>query len=489
MSQWGMKSLRTRLAADFALLTLVLVVVGGTVIYQSFKDHRRQDLDERLSQTLDFLRLNCVAGEKGPVVTLPEETKLKAVPNDGALLWYVIRLADGQTLYRGSDLVPLPDLPMLNGTMARPEFADVTLPDGHPVRVAGQIIWLPKTGEAVASGVSDQEVHLTVAASRRPLLSYLTTVGRIIGVAAGLAVVVLTALAGWLVHRALRPLQALSHEISLFPVGGPRRFSAPQKAAELEPVVDRLNNLMERVGSTLARERGFAMGAAHELRTPLAGLRARLELALSRPRSAEAYRAELHEALEIERGLESMVSHLLLLARLGQDGGGPFVVKPINVGRLLRQSWGEFFDRADMHRLRVSIRVPEGAADLHSSEDLLSLLIRNLFDNAVAYTPEAGRIVIMAHATVEGWAIMVSNTNPGVCEHDLAHFAEPFWRARHEETAHDGRHAGLGLALCQRIASELGGTLTHSLVDPDLVRAHLILPVQPPERSEHGSRM
>jgi signal transduction histidine kinase len=252
-------------------------------------------------------------------------------------------------------------------------------------------------------------------------------------------------------------------------------------------VVNRLNNLMERVGRTLARERGFAMGAAHELRTPLAGLRARLELALSRPRSEEEYRAELKEALEIERGLESMVTHLLLLARLGQDGGGPFVTKPLNVGRLLRQSWGEFFDRAETRRLRVSIRVPEGVGELNTSEDLLALVIRNLFDNAVSYTPEEGKIDIVAHPARDGWELMVSNTNPGVREHDLPHLAEPFWRARHEEAAPDGRHAGLGLALCQRIASELGGTLTHSLVEPDLIRAHLILPAQPPVRSERGS--
>lgn len=481
-------SLRMRLAADFALLTLVLVVGGGVIIYHSFKDHCLEDLDLKLSQTLEHLRLNCVTGQDGPEVTLPVETRPKATPRDeAASLWSLVRLPDGTVLHRSTDLGPIPDLPMLNGTMAAPVFADLTLPNGLPVRVAGQIVEPPtRLGVARTEG-QEREVHLTAAASRQPVLDYLAQVRRTIYAVAALSLLALTVLAAWLVDRALHPIRSLSREISRFPVGSPSRFSVPRSAVELEPVVGRLNNLMERVGRTLARERGFAMGAAHELRTPLAGLRARLELALSRPRSAEEYRAELHEALEIERGLESMVSHLLLLARLGQEGASTFVTKPLNLSRLLRQSWGEFFDRAEERRLRVSIRVPEHGPELHTSEDLVGLLIRNLFDNAVSYTPEEGRIEIIAQPVAAGWEISVSNTNPGLLEHDLSRLVEPFWRARHHEASQDGRHAGLGLALCQRILHELGGSLSHSLTDDGMVRAQVTLPLRPPSPTERGS--
>ena len=481
------QSLRARLALDFALLTLALVVGGAAGLYHSYAKHCLRDLDDKLSLTLQALALSCLAGEDGPKVTLPEETRLQAMPADGAPLWFIIRDRHDRVLARSSEVVIMPDLPRLPGTAAAPVFEDLVLPDGHPIRVAGAEIIPPRQAGLVRVPDSPQEVHVTAALSRRPLLAYLSEVRRTIGITAALVLLVLTGLAGWIVHRALRPLQALSGEISRFPVGGPSRFSTPRRAAELGPVVDRLNSLMERVGRTLARERGFAMGAAHELRTPLAGLRARLELALSRPRSAEEYRAELREALEIERGLESMVTHLLLLARLGQDGSGSFVTKPIHVGRLLRECWGEFFDRAEQRRLGVSIRVPDRAPDLHSSEDLLSLLIRNLFDNAVSYTPEAGRIDIAAAPSGQGWAITVSNTNPGLRENDLPRLVEPFWRARHEEAAQDGRHAGLGLALCQRIANELGGALVHFLGDNGMVCARVTLPLHSPPRSEHGS--
>jgi signal transduction histidine kinase len=475
------------LAADFGLLALILVVGGGVLVHQSFKNHYRRDLDEQLGMTLEWLRLNVVNSENGPEVTLPAETRQNFVPPNGNLRWFVVRTVDGQPLQRGSDLIPMPDLPMLQGSAAGPEFADLTLPDGHPVRVAGQFIVPPQRTGVTASVAGAPSVHLAAALSWRPMLAHLTEVRRTILVASGVALVLLIALAAWLVHRALRPLQALSGEIAQFPVDSSRRFSAPRRAAELAPVVGRLNDLMERVGRTLARERGFAMGAAHELRTPLAGLRARLELALSRPRTADEYRAELHEALEIERGLESMVTHLLLLARLGQDGAGAFAIKSIHVGRLLRECWGEFFDRAEQRRLRVGIRVPDAAPDLESSPDLIALVIRNLFDNAVSYTPEEGRIEIVAQAVVDGWALCVTNTNPGLRSHDLPHLSEPFWRARHDEGAPDGRHAGLGLALCQRIARELGGSLGHELTEDGLVRACLTLPYHPPPRSERGS--
>ena len=413
---------------------------------------------------------------------------IASAPEDENFIWYLVRKMDGTELSRSSLVVPIPELPMLIGSEARPVIQDVVLPGGELIRVAGQVITPPLEAGAVASTFGTGNVHLAVAVSRRPLLKHLEKVRLLLGVGGGCALVVLTLLAAWLVHRALGPLQSLSRDISRFPVGGPSRFATPPHAAELEPVVERLNSLMERVGRTLARERGFAMGAAHELRTPLAGLRARLELALSRPRSAEEYRAELSEALHIEQGLESMVNHLLLLARLGQEGTGAFVLKPLAVGQFLRASWGEFFDRAEHRQLRVSIRVPDGGPELTTSEDLMALLIRNLLDNAVAYTPEGGRITIEAAPTAEAWEISVSNTNPGIVEADLPRMAEPFWRARRQESAQDGKHAGLGLALCHRIAAELGATLTHTLADGGLmVRAALVHPLHPPVRSGHPS--
>jgi two-component system, OmpR family, heavy metal sensor histidine kinase CusS len=487
MTRWTTHSLRARLAFDFALLALAMVIGGVAVLYHAYREHCIRDVDEKLELVLQSLRRTVVMGETGPRVTLPPETMISSAPDDGELLWYLVRRMDGTELSRSSILVPMPDLPMLPGTDAIPIIQDLVLEDGHPLRVAGQVITPPLESGVTAAPAGAGNVHLAVAVSRRPLLDYLKQVRWILGIGGACSLVVLTALAAWMVHRALGPIGALSREISRFPVGSPSRFSTPQRAVELRPVVERLNNLMDRVGRTLARERGFAMGAAHELRTPLAGLRARLELALSRPRSAEEYRAELSEALHIEQGLESMVSHLLLLARLGQEGSGSFLLKPLAVSQFLRASWGEFFDRAEQRRLRVAIRVPESSPELITSEDLMSLLIRNLLDNAVSYTPEEGRITIEATPTAEAWEISVTNTNPGLLEADLPRLAEPFWRARREESSHDGRHAGLGLALCHRIAAELGATLAHTLTNDGRVRATLVHPLRPSRRQDPSS--
>ncbi len=480
--------LRTRLAAEFALLALALVAGAAVLLHRWYRHDSLEELDARLGLALQALGMNCVVGSKGPEVTLPDETKPGASPPGEPPLWRLVRLRDGTILHRSSGIVPAAGLPMLEGTAAGPVFADVRLPDGDPVRVAGRWIEPPLRAGVVPTAGIEREAHLTAALSSLPLRAHLADARSAIAAGAALVLALLTGMAVWLLHRALRPLQTLSGEIARFPVGSASRFTVPHQAAELEPVVDRLNNLMERLGHTLARERSFAMGAAHELRTPLAGLRARLELALSRPRPAEEYRAALQEALAIERGLESMVGHLLLLARLGQEGRESFVTKPVDVGRLLRRCWGEFFDRAEERVLRVGIKVPEKAPEALTSEDLLGLLVRNLFDNAVSYTPRCGSIEISAAHTAQGWEIVVSNTNPGLREGDLPHLAEPFWRACHDEAARDGRHAGLGLALCYRIAEELGASLAHSLaVGGNRVAARLILPAPARPRPERGS--
>jgi len=482
MKKW--RSLRTRLAVDFALLALLLVLVTVGASYHAYKSYRDFDLNQQLSRKLDMLRLTCVLGADGVEVTLPPETRVGSRRPGDAGQWFEVRSDRRQSMYRSADLEGLPSLPMLDGTLAEPAYRDVPWPDGTPVRVAGLWIMPPRRAGIGGEGGAGEEVHLSAAVSRVAMMANLATVRGVIYNVVAVTVMILTGLGAWIVHRALRPLQSLSREISLIPVDGPSRFSVPVNARELEPVVGRLNDLIERVSRALAREREFAADAAHELRTPLAGLRARLELALSRPRSDDEYRAELRSALEIERRLESLVTHLLLLARLGPDSRGAFATKRLNVGRLLGQCWGEFFDEAEERGLRVSLRVLEGGVELCTSEDLFRLLIRNLFDNTVSYTPEGGSIEICAGATSRGWEITVTNTNPGLAEADLMHLTKPFWRARHEEVLSDGRHVGLGLALSHRITQELGGQLSHSLTEQGLVRALLCLPLSQAELGE-----
>jgi signal transduction histidine kinase len=228
------------------------------------------------------------------------------------------------------------------------------------------------------------------------------------------------------------------------------------------------------VNGTSFHHEAFAAHAAHELRTPLAAMRARIELALSRPRSAKSYRAALQEALAIERRLETLVENLLLLNRPHREEPG-FAMAAVALTPLLAQTWSDFFDRAEARHLRVSLCLPPDGLEVRTGKDLLAVVLRNLFDNAVSYAPPGGRIEISAAATVAGCEISVANTNPGLGLQETRRVFEPFWRAG-GEIASASHHTGIGLTLCQRVVGKLGGTINVRLTPGNLFAVAVILP-------------
>ena len=241
------------------------------------------------------------------------------------------------------------------------------------------------------------------------------------------------------------------------------RFGLPGAPSELQPVVGRLNALMDRVGSAIEHERMFTSNAAHELRNPLAAIRSRVELALSRTRSIEEYEETLDGILESQNGMQRVVDHLLLLARL--ESGHQvheFAEESVSLSKLLRKAWRPVFDRAADRHLRVTWQVTEPPAELILPAALVEIVLRNLFDNAVAYTPESGSVTITAAESAGRVHLTVANTDPGLAPADLESTFSPFWRSDPNASGHRG-NAGIGLALVRRIMETMQGTASATL--------------------------
>ncbi len=262
----------------------------------------------------------------------------------------------------------------------------------------------------------------------------------------------------WIVHRGLRPLDRLREQMGRHPGDDPdRRFDLDEAPRELAPVVEQLNALMARIGEAFGREQQFASAAAHELRTPLAGLRTTLELALSRPREADAWKRSAEQSLAIALEMQALVETLLDLARVGADAGRP--TEPVDVAALVRGAWAA--REAEAAARGLSLRAtPEGAWAARSDPVLLRRLVENLVDNAVAHA-DAGSTV---EATWGDGALVVANAASDAPADVAERAFEAFWRADAARSA-TGRHAGLGLALCRRVADALGAGLDASLED------------------------
>jgi len=251
------------------------------------------------------------------------------------------------------------------------------------------------------------------------------------------------ALAIWLgVGSGLRPLRDLRAQLARRGVADLSPFDNSRTPREIEPLVAELNRLFGRIEAALQRERRLTADAAHELRTPLAVLSTQAQVA--RRASSDAVRDEALDALVAGAGRAArLIEQMLTLARLesGQAGGA---VQRVDLRGLARAALAELAPRALEKNLDIALE--DGpAAEVDGDPGLIAVLLRNLVDNAVRYTPAGGRVRVAVRAPAE---LEVLDSGPGVPAAELPRLGERFHRLAPQGES----GSGLGLSIVLRIA-------------------------------------
>lgn len=244
----------------------------------------------------------------------------------------------------------------------------------------------------------------------------------------------------------LRPLRKLAQELHL---RSPERLDpihlvdTPQ---EIQPVLDALGQLLTRVAATLENERRFTSDAAHELRTPIAALRAQVQAAMLTHDPAERQES-LSKALQGISRMSHLVGQLLTLARLDALSASTHL-EPLDLAAATRESCAELGPKALAKNIELELK-GEGGALISASPDLLRVLVRNLLDNAIRYTPVGGQVVVAIRALGNAaYRLEVCDNGPGVADAQLAQLGRRF--SRFNPTLAEG--VGLGLSIVLRIA-------------------------------------
>ena len=288
----------------------------------------------------------------------------------------------------------------------------------------------------------------------------------------GPAALAVSSFAGWLLAgAALRPVDRIRRDAAAITETEPdRRVTVPRTGDELTHLAETLNAMLQRLQEALEREHRFVDAAGHELRTPLALLKAELEMASSRPRS----RGELEDAIrnaaaETDR-LIGLAEDMLVLARTRQ-GQLPLRRAPVSLRRLLE-------DAADAFRIRAgtSSRITVDAADAtpHLDPVRIRQVLHNLIDNALRHSgpSEAGQITLRADEREGAVHIIVRDHGCGF---------PPILLDNPPTTAQPG--SGLGLAIVHTIAQAHGGTVR--LSNPDTGGAQVTITLPVPGRHKH----
>jgi signal transduction histidine kinase len=414
-----MKSIRARLLVALMILVALISVLTAGVTYRRVLNETSTLFDYQLRQMALSLRAQ---------ISLAPRIE---VPPDQGDTDFVVQIWD---IFGARTYLSRPGLPLINQTVLG--YADLSL-RGEPWRAYGL-----QTADGVIQIAQPVRVRegLARAAAERVVIPLL------------LLLPIMIAAVAWIVSRGLRPLRFVTTEVQRRDARSLTPLTTHNLPEEIEPLVSELNRLLARLQRAFSVQRAFISDAAHELRSPLTALRLQLQL-LDRAPDEEA-RLEAHSRLgaAVERAIH-LVEQLLALARSEPQEMTPdFAV--VNLSAIAAEGL------SDTHELALSRQIDlglEAAPDLavRGNSDALRVLVRNLVDNAVRYTPSYGSVHVRCLATATEAVLDVTDTGPGIAVADRERVFDRFYRrAAAEESG-----TGLGLAIVKAIAERHGARI------------------------------
>jgi signal transduction histidine kinase len=271
----------------------------------------------------------------------------------------------------------------------------------------------------------------------------------------GLALVLGTLGAFFVARKATGPIKDLTDEARAIASGSPARLDVHAVDGELRELADLLNQGFDRLSSTVAREKRFSADAAHELRTPVTASRAQIELALSRERTSQEYKATLASLLDVTVRQQSLIEGLLFLARAERPLDQS---EPVDLRALLISTFGTAAS-ASGREPRVALDLPGKPVFVAGHRDLLACLVTGLVDNARRHggSPESVEVAL-AETGVDA-VLSVLDRGPGFPPELLDRLFERLARGDASRSRATGG-AGLGLSIAKAIVDAHHGTIT-----------------------------
>ncbi len=265
----------------------------------------------------------------------------------------------------------------------------------------------------------------------------------------------------WLAGRTTKSVGAVIRTASqLNPEQLQQRLPERGSGDELDQLAKTVNELLDRIAHHMQVRRDFLANAAHELRTPLAAIRSSVEVALTGQRSAEEYQELLGAVIDESGALENLVNHILLLAETEFDAGHQHAER-IDLSQLLHKAVDMFGAVAEVKTIDFQAELSDNI-EVFGERQHLRQVVNNLLDNAIKFTPEAGRVTVRLNRhDAERQAILeVEDTGIGISEKDLPFVFDRFFRAdnaRSREAVHKG--TGLGLSICRAVTEAHRGQI------------------------------
>jgi signal transduction histidine kinase len=437
LARAGSLRVRTTVGASFAVAA---ALIGGAVVVSAVQTRTLTDnIDSSLEVRADDIGTSLADGSLPSVLSVRdiEEALVQVVGPDGRVVAASANVEGRPLLIEGF----APD-----GARELRTFDELPI-DDDPFRVIAQRV-------EAEDGVYTVYVAETLEAVRESA----AVLNRTLFLAVPLLVLLVAALTWFVVGRALSPVEAIRAEVAA--ISGDdlrRRVPEPASTDEIGRLARTMNAMLTRLETAQERQRRFVADASHELRSPLANIRAQLEVDLARPvaaRPLETEQAVLEEAVRLER----LVDDLLQLARA--DDSRALRLEPVDLDDVV-------FREIERARAGAPVEIDArgvSGAQLLGDRDQLTRAVRNLLENAVRHARE--RVAVSLSEDATGIALTVADDGPGIPPEARERIFERFARLD-EGRARDAGGSGLGLSITRDVVVRHGGAVT---VDPDYAR-------------------
>ena len=342
-----------------------------------------------------------------------------------------------------------------------PVSGEETLYVAAPINQNGRPLGLVRLGRSMALVTADSR-NLLLGLIATSLIALLVTIG--VGTLIG--------------HRLVQPVRRLEQAALSLAKGDMTQHVPLDRRDELGALAHAFNHMVDELARMFKQQRLFIANASHELRTPLANIELRSDALLRNQHDPEISQLYLETISKETKRLGRLATDLLDLTKLERENNATQEAapppEPINIRPLLLDIWKMMEFRATATNITMTCNIPEDLPLLRILPEQLEVIVVNLLDNAIKYTPSHGHVTLSAKKLPpqknsqnlqQRVQIHVRDTGPGIPEEDIHHIFEPFYRAdkarsrRRDAQEGTGSGAGLGLSIIQTLVRKMGGVI------------------------------
>ena len=441
-------SLKYQLFSWLLILLLPVIIISAFASYLLSNHYINLTYDKALYRSALALADQVSLEELGMQITLPQAAKDLLEFDEDDDIYFRIIGPSGDLVNSHVDLdLPLPKIYPKNDQYL---YYD-TLLDKEKLRVV--IYSLPILADFEPSN-KNNHVYVLVGETlkKREIMADEMILSMLLPQL--LIVLLVAALLFFGIRHSLLPLDKLKTELNKRNLNDLSPLANTKLPSEIQPLLATFNDLLRRVSNTIFKQQRFISDAAHQLKTPLAGLKTQAELALREKDSTKIFHA-LNQINQASGNLSHLVNQLLSLAKAEPEGAAMVLMESVDLRQLAQETSSDWVSVALQKNIDLGFEASVASALILANTVLLRELMNNLIDNAIRYTPTGGNITVGVKQVASSFILYVQDSGIGISSDNQSLIFERFYRVLGSQQ----EGCGLGLTIVKEIALKHQATI------------------------------